>query len=863
MPGHVYQPTYVFPPLYPQGCTGSQVKALGMQGHAHQPIRELHSLSYVHSDGDIEGCTYHGPPQKDRSFHSENFRRHQEEMLYKQARLNNLPSTKHGVPHAYSDSVLQEHGMTSYGLQIFTPSDQSEAVHPVQQSHIRQRKELSDTSFQECSFQQSMKVTVLNVSNSFNNDIRFSGGPDNFEDAQEINEKSYKTPYFLGNRHMKSECVLGEPVLNFTNSEVYPCDDGVYLQSHVDKLLLSLAREGDITPSASPCNAERGAPHVSKSSELLNTSALPSGCIAPDYITETNFKDLSSDRTRMTKFEAPRFVQRTSTDPLDLSAEQQIGELDADNNMITTLQIPTFSDNPAEVTENSNKQQVSRNHHKDEAFIVEQFVGAQSDMLSGASMGLPPHVLCDKESCGGSAVLTSINHSPLEVNGGNSSSHNYQGQTPDQPHVQVLGIDKVFKRQISLLDSVHGAYTLEPSNIELNPEPSKNFKHPEPHNNVVPLPRGLGPEVIIEDVTGRTTLDIISSSTFVHPACHEVISDVGDGGVLPLKGTDIESVPACSEYEVGSADNQDMDDAAIAEMEAGIYGLQIIRNADLEELRELGSGTFGTVYHGKWRGTDVAIKRIKKSCFAGRSSEQERLTEDFWREARILSKLHHPNVVAFYGVVPDGTGGTLATVTEYMVNGSLRHVLLRKDRVLDHRRKLIIAMDAAFGMEYLHSKNIVHFDLKCDNLLVNMRDIQRPICKVGDFGLSRIKRNTLISGGVRGTLPWMAPELLNGSSNGVSEKVDVFSFGIALWEILTGEEPYSDMHCGAIIGGILNNTLRPAVPDWCDPEWRKLMEECWSPEPGSRPSFKDITCRLRTMASALQGKGSNVYNPAK
>lgn len=55
------------------------------------------------------------------------------------------------------------------------------------------------------------------------------------------------------------------------------------------------------------------------------------------------------------------------------------------------------------------------------------------------------------------------------------------------------------------------------------------------------------------------------------------------------------------------------------------FAFQIIRNADLEELRELGSGTFGTVYHGKWRGSDVAIKRIKKSCFTGRQSEQERL----------------------------------------------------------------------------------------------------------------------------------------------------------------------------------------------------------------------------------------------
>lgn len=126
----------------------------------------------------------------------------------------------------------------------------------------------------------------------------------------------------------------------------------------------------------------------------------------------------------------------------------------------------------------------------------------------------------------------------------------------------------------------------------------------------------------------------------------------------------------------GKDRHETISDAAIAEMEAGIYGLQvesyyldgflhdlislylfsayagcltcflfftlifyemllmlvyhfakeqIIKNADLEELQELGSGTFGTVYHGKWRGTDIAIKRIKKSCFSDRSSEQERL----------------------------------------------------------------------------------------------------------------------------------------------------------------------------------------------------------------------------------------------
>ncbi|GER41405.1 protein kinase-like protein [Striga asiatica] len=217
-----------------------------------------------------------------------------------------------------------------------------------------------------------------------------------------------------------------------------------------------------------------------------------------------------------------------------------------------------------------------------------------------------------------------------------------------------------------------------------------------------------------------------------------------------------------------------------AEEEALDRGLQTIKNEDLEEIRELGSGTYGAVYHGKWKGSDVAIKRIKASCFAGRPSERERL--------------------------------------------------------------------------YLHGKNIVHFDLKCENLLVNMRDPHRPVCKIGDLGLSKVKQHTLVSGGVRGTLPWMAPELLSGKSNMVTEKIDVYSFGICMWELLTGDEPYTDMHCASIIGGIVNNTLRPQIPTWCDPEWKSLMESSWASDPAQRPSFSEIAQRLRNMAAAMNLK---------
>lgn len=85
-----------------------------------------------------------------------------------------------------------------------------------------------------------------------------------------------------------------------------------------------------------------------------------------------------------------------------------------------------------------------------------------------------------------------------------------------------------------------------------------------------------------------------------------------------------------------------------------MFLFQVIKNDDLEELKELGSGTFGTVYHGKWRGTDVAIKRIKRSCFIGRSSEQDRLvsflfgvTEDYISKlaSQWFSKFHYLSAI--------------------------------------------------------------------------------------------------------------------------------------------------------------------------------------------------------------------------
>ncbi|KAI3456665.1 hypothetical protein Pfo_013328 [Paulownia fortunei] len=470
----------------------------------------------------------------------------------------------------------------------------------------------------------------------------------------------------------------------------------------------------------------------------------------------------------------------------------------------------------------------------------------QGDILIDINDRFPRNLLSDIFS---KAILSdsSSDIGPLQKDGAGLSMNIENHEPKHWSFFQRLAGDGFTRRDVSLIDQDHVAFSSALTKVEEDAPLPYDFV-PLMRDGIPPSHRGLQENYAEDDQK-----DIPGGDGAVPTALHSNYSALQVKASEGIQYDDLMDNIRIqdSDYEDG-IQNIGLPPLDPSLVDFDINSLQIIQNADLEELKELGSGTFGTVYHGKWRGSDVAIKRIKKSCFTGRQSEQERLTNEFWREAEILSKLHHPNVVAFYGVVQDGPGGTLATVTEYMVDGSLRHVLLRKDRHLDRRKRLIIAMDAAFGMEYLHSKNIVHFDLKCDNLLVNLKDPSRPICKVGDFGLSKIKRNTLVSGGVRGTLPWMAPELLNGSSNKVSEKVDVFSFGIVLWEILTGEEPYANMHYGAIIGGIVNNTLRPTIPSYCDPEWRRLMEQCWAPNPAIRPCFTEIASRLRVMSTTAQ-----------
>ncbi|KAK3243492.1 hypothetical protein CYMTET_46860 [Cymbomonas tetramitiformis] len=130
-----------------------------------------------------------------------------------------------------------------------------------------------------------------------------------------------------------------------------------------------------------------------------------------------------------------------------------------------------------------------------------------------------------------------------------------------------------------------------------------------------------------------------------------------------------------------------------------------------------------------------------------------------------------------------------------------------------------------------------------------------------DMGLSKKQVATFVSGNMRGTIPWMAPELFIGThadcslepgdDNRVNEKVDVFSFGVVLWEVWTlGDVPYQGLSMSKIFNGVMNN-MRPGVPEGCIKPWRELMQRCWSQRVPDRPSFSEIACELNNIKTDL------------
>ncbi|CDW52096.1 Mitogen activated protein kinase kinase kinase [Trichuris trichiura] len=260
-----------------------------------------------------------------------------------------------------------------------------------------------------------------------------------------------------------------------------------------------------------------------------------------------------------------------------------------------------------------------------------------------------------------------------------------------------------------------------------------------------------------------------------------------------------------------------------------------------EEL--IGVGGFGKVFKGFYQGETVAIKAARIDS----EDEIEQILETVRQEAQLFHLLRHPNVAALRGVclsLPN-----LCLVLEFYAGGPLNRILsaykVPPDVLIDW------AVQIACGMNYLHTEapiSLVHRDLKSSNVLVKEPivggNLKNLTLKIIDLGLAREACGTTRMS-VCGTYAWMAPEVIKSST--FSKASDVWSYGVLLWELLTGEVPYKGIDALAIAYGVAVNKLTLPIPSSCPEELSKIMTACWNVDPRRRPTFSQLIDQLAAL----------------
>ena len=276
----------------------------------------------------------------------------------------------------------------------------------------------------------------------------------------------------------------------------------------------------------------------------------------------------------------------------------------------------------------------------------------------------------------------------------------------------------------------------------------------------------------------------------------------------------------------------------------------------------IGRGGSGAVYRALWRDITVAVKvirlaqgQVEKASHSG--EDMSVVQEKFKLELRLLSSLHHPNIILLLGACTENNDH-LCIVTEYMDKGCLYDYLRQLRKPLRLQEKLDILGQAARGCCFLHSRNVVHRDLKSLNLLLD----SRKNVKICDFGLSRPISDQDDTDDL-GSIAWCAPEVL--ARREYSKASDVYSFGIIAWEVISCEELYPHISQLRLTVAVVEGGIRPPIPGNCPLSLAELMTRAWSPTVESRPTFSEIEDSIYQLYVNLGLEGSlprNYQKPA-
>lgn len=269
-------------------------------------------------------------------------------------------------------------------------------------------------------------------------------------------------------------------------------------------------------------------------------------------------------------------------------------------------------------------------------------------------------------------------------------------------------------------------------------------------------------------------------------------------------------------------------------------------SADMSQLfigNKFATGKHSRIYRWIYKHRDVAIKLISQPQEDGHLAAL--LEKQFSSEVSLLFRLQHPNIITFVAACKKPP--VFCIITEYLAVGSLRKYLHQQEPYsLPLNLVLKLALDIARGMQYLHSLGILHRDLKSENLLLG-----EDMCvKVADFGISCLESQCGSAKGFTSTYRWMAPEMIKEKHH--TKKVDIYSFGIVLWELLTALTPFDSMTPEQAAFAVCQKNARPPLPSTCPVAFRHFINRCWSSNPNKRPHFEEIVNILEGYAASIE-----------
>ncbi|KAF9464909.1 kinase-like domain-containing protein [Collybia nuda] len=274
-----------------------------------------------------------------------------------------------------------------------------------------------------------------------------------------------------------------------------------------------------------------------------------------------------------------------------------------------------------------------------------------------------------------------------------------------------------------------------------------------------------------------------------------------------------------------------------------------LRSVELVASHPLAGGSFANIYKGIFEGQYVCMKVIRLY----QPFQVRYFLQRLYSEVILWKQLKHENLLPFYGVYK--LGNQLCLVSHWADNGDIKSFL----EINPYVNRVSLSLDVAKGIAYLHENNIIHGDLKGGNVLVHSTG--RAV--ISDVGLSavtdpQILKWTSHSCGTSqgGAIRWQAPELYGmegGESMSQSKASDIYALGCVFYEIFTGQVPFAEYRMDSTVMhkvclGKKPSKPVPLAPSWSEwgltePIWR-LMEDCWTRSPATRPTIEQIIVRL-------------------